>query len=75
MKFYENTIAKGYFNSTDLQIALSIIFFLSLPKKKQGKNLSCKVIGWCREYFFESLALADRDYNFLEHTVRDEFKS
>lgn len=74
MKFYENTIAKGYFNSTDLQIALSIIFFV-FTEKETGKKLSRKVIGWCREYFFESLALADRDYNFLEHTVRDEFKS
>ncbi len=38
MKFHENTIAKGYFNSTDLQIALSIIFFV-FTEKETGKKI------------------------------------
>ena len=49
-----------------VEIALLIRLLLCHYRKKgQGGNLSRKIIGWCREYFFESLALADRDDNFF----------
>jgi hypothetical protein len=44
-------------------------------KWETGGNLSRKIICGSRKDFFESLALADRNHNFLEHTVGHEFES
>ena len=47
-----------------------------INKKRDSKgDLSRKIIGRGRKYFFEPLALADRYDNFLEHAVGHEFKS
>ena len=45
-------------------------------KKGTGRGyLNRKIVRRSREHFFESLALADRNHNFFEHAVGDEFES
>jgi hypothetical protein len=72
---------RGRFRKTGMIPSFDTLFLPDKELKKTNKKrdrggyLNRKIVRRGREHFFESLALADRNHNFLEHAVGDEFES